>query len=80
MAADAFVLFLDEKNQKSSHPGCFFAAHGLPCKADKTKGPVLLPPSSHKSTLQAKLPMPCHHTSQMFYRLSPEAPRLTDSA
>jgi hypothetical protein len=44
MAAEAFVLFLDEKNQKSSQQRGFFAARGLyPAKRVKPRAAKLLP-------------------------------------
>jgi hypothetical protein len=42
MAAEAFVLFLDEKNQKSSQTRGFFAHWPLPGKAGKTTGCIIL--------------------------------------
>ncbi len=60
MAAEAFVLFLDEKNQKSSQPKCFFAAHGLcPAKQVKLRATLfcgLANPISAKSLM----PLPAH--------------------
>jgi len=46
MAAEAFVLFLDEKNQKSSQQRGFFSHGPLLCKTDKTTGCIILPPRS----------------------------------
>jgi hypothetical protein len=83
MAAEALVLFLDEKNQKSSQPKCFFAAQGL-CpapkeplwgKAGKTTGYGLL--RLRKPQL-CKIPDALSHAQgHQFYLLSPEAVRLT---
>jgi hypothetical protein len=73
-----YVLFLDEKNQKSSHTGCFFAAHGLRCKAGKTKGPVLLPLVVARVNASGKITNALATTqADLFYRLLPEAARLT---
>ncbi|HTH83397.1 MAG TPA: hypothetical protein VL490_10700 [Mucilaginibacter sp.] len=68
MAAEAFVLFLDEKNQKSSQPKCFFAARGL-CpapkeplwgKAGKTTGYGLLRLRANPNSAKFLMPLPSH--------------------
>jgi hypothetical protein len=56
MAAEAFVLFLDEKNQKSSQQRGFFAAQGLcPAKQVKPRAAILLPIYRTKATASAKV-------------------------
>jgi hypothetical protein len=78
MAAEAFILFLDEKNQKSSHPKCFFAAL-WPCPAKQVKPRATFFWSKGRSGFpfcKTLMPLQPHKTS-MFYLLSPEAAWLT---
>jgi hypothetical protein len=67
--------------KKSSHPGCFCHTRPLPCKSGKTEVPgPFAPYFGTRPPPQAKLPMPFPtHKATTFYRLSPEAPRLTVS-
>jgi|GEM_PF-5276443 len=58
-AAEALVLFLDKKNQKSSHQKGFFAALGLcPANQVKPRAVIFLPLLSRQPTLQQKFTMP----------------------
>jgi hypothetical protein len=77
MAADAFVLFLDEKNQKSSHSGGFLAAQAL-CAANQIK------PKARSFCPNTTSPSLCKITNAfaaarpiLFYLISPEAARMT---
>jgi len=81
MAAEAFVLFLDKKNQKSSHFLCFFAAQGLyPAKPGSTTGCLDLPRGFAHSWLalhaNLKGPLPIHRPT-CAAPLSAEAGRMT---
>jgi hypothetical protein len=79
MAVYGFVLFLDEKNQKSSHPGCFFAAQAL-CAANQLKPKarffcLLLSRKAHASGKITNAFAAAQ--SHLFYLISPEAARMT---
>jgi hypothetical protein len=79
MAAEAFVLFLDEKNKKSSQTGCFFAAQALcAAKPVKPRARSFCRLLSHKATASGKITNArAAAQSSLFYRLSPEAARMT---
>src|ERR1700742_4176092 len=76
MAAEAFVLFLDEKNQKSSQPKCFFAARGhCPAKQVKPQATAFCGCAHcHFCKIPDALSITQGH---QFYLLSSEAVRLT---
>jgi hypothetical protein len=79
MAAEAFVLFLDEKNQKSSHTGCFFATQAL-CAANqvKPKARSFCRRLSHRATASGKITNAfATARPRLFYLISPEAARMT---
>jgi hypothetical protein len=78
MAAEAFVLFLDKKNQKSSQQRGFFALRPLPGRPAKTTGCNTFARLSHKAPLQQKFAnAPPGAQVHQFYLPSPEAFLLT---
>jgi len=71
---------LIESNQRSSQPGCFFAAQGL-CPANQAElGPEDFAPLLHpQSTLQQNPKCPPTHNPTTFCLILPEAYWLTEA-
>jgi len=61
----SYVLFLDEKNQKSSQPRCFFSHKAFARDQAKPRAVIFLRLLSHMATLQQKftMPFPTHRPS-----------------
>jgi hypothetical protein len=79
VAAEASLLFLDKKKQKSSHTRGFFAAQAL-CAANqvKPKARSFCPLLSHLATASGKITNAfATARPRLFYLISPEAARMT---